>query len=154
MKGAPCAFPFRLHDGTNHTACTFVGADDGLPWCSTRVDADGRHVRGQWGHCAAACPTERSPSEPVPSPSGDPEGGDYLPGIAGGDCSLTGGLGSAFVVGGQDSKVFEFPFAALVGFRYRAFAERGLFYTCGGTLINKKYDFFYVVAVAAPFNPE
>ncbi len=47
-----------------------------------------------------------------------------------------------FVVGGVDTDIFEFPFAALIGYRdprepsRRAF--EGVLYLCGGTLINTR----------------
>ncbi len=54
--GAPCVFPFRFR-GLVFEECTSRADEGGRPWCSTRVDADGRHVSGdgQWGYCDATC---------------------------------------------------------------------------------------------------
>ena len=52
-----CAFPFT-RNGVTHRGCTRDGgAEDGRPWCSTEVDADGVHTdgRGKWGYCGTGC---------------------------------------------------------------------------------------------------
>lgn len=52
---SPCIFPFR-HNGVLNTECTTDGL--GLPWCSTRVWANGTHIsgRGLYGLCSPSCP--------------------------------------------------------------------------------------------------
>jgi len=32
--------------------------DEDVPWCSTKVDADGNHIsgKGNWGNCGPECP--------------------------------------------------------------------------------------------------
>ena len=54
--GANCVFPF-MFKGKSYSGCTLADADDGKPWCSTLVDAQGVHVGGQgkWGHCGQQC---------------------------------------------------------------------------------------------------
>lgn len=55
-----CVFPFT-HLGKTHNGCK-VGSDveDEGPWCSTKVDENGVHVRGkgEWGYCSENCPVE------------------------------------------------------------------------------------------------
>ena len=40
--------------------CTTTDTEDGLDWCSTKVDEEGQHVTGQgdWGVCGPDCPRE------------------------------------------------------------------------------------------------
>ena len=57
VRDRPCVFPFT-NDGVTYTACTTDNSDDGVPWCSTRVDSRGIHRLGNWGHCNAECPVE------------------------------------------------------------------------------------------------
>ena len=45
----PCVFPFKYH-GVLFTDCTFG-------WCSTKVDDDGKHIKGNQGDCGPECPT-------------------------------------------------------------------------------------------------
>ena len=60
-KGTKCIFPFILN-GITHDACTtHTNADpEWLPWCSTKVDKFGIHVKGggHWGDCGPECPFE------------------------------------------------------------------------------------------------
>jgi hypothetical protein len=37
--------------------CTTLNDPDGRAWCSTKVDANGDHVKngGFWGHCSQEC---------------------------------------------------------------------------------------------------
>ena len=48
-----CVFPFKFK-GVMYTACTNVEAD--YYWCSTQVDGNGTHTRGNWGKCNNECP--------------------------------------------------------------------------------------------------
>jgi hypothetical protein len=48
--GKPCAIPFR-YEGQTYYTCILKGAPDGKPWCSTKVDRNGVHIHGEWGHC-------------------------------------------------------------------------------------------------------
>ena len=62
-----CAFPFT-RNGVTHHGRTRDGAEDGRPWCSTEVDADGVHTdgRGKWGYCGSGCSSStgaKTPSE-------------------------------------------------------------------------------------------
>merc|ERR1711971_1159561 len=67
--------------------------------------------------------------------SNNPDSPGYLPGD--GDCGVTGD--AAFIVGGQDTKLGEFPWSALI--RKKGRSRR---WHCGATLINK----WYVVSAA------
>lgn len=76
--GSPCVFPFIYHD-RSYSKCTLSNADDGLAWCSTKVDAEGAHVggEGKWGQCSQDCPTETEADAVItttPDPSVLPEG--------------------------------------------------------------------------------
>ena len=56
-QNVPCVFPFT-YDGLWFPAC--VNVRKMLPmdqyWCSTKTNADGTHVEGQWGLCGEQCP--------------------------------------------------------------------------------------------------
>jgi len=76
------------------------------------------------------------------SKSCDPANGSCLPQL--GKCGLAGG--EQRIVGGQDALLGEFPFTALLGKKTKRKVARfgGLvvdkyIYTCGGTLINRRY---------------
>ena len=101
-----------------------------IPWCSTRTDSRGRHVRDNYGHCwcheelggletniiisynaSKCCRQSMYGVRPIP------ESGTYLP-TKTDECSnpLT-----PFIFGGEDSKLQQFPFYALLGYE----AKRG-----------------------------
>lgn len=46
-----CVFPF-IFQSRPYSNCTLdAGGTDARPWCSTRIDGNGIHVKGMWGHC-------------------------------------------------------------------------------------------------------
>jgi hypothetical protein len=45
-------FPFKYR-GTVYESCT--DKENNVPWCSTKVDANGNHVEGKWGNCDSEC---------------------------------------------------------------------------------------------------
>ena len=49
-----CIFPFRTTDGMFYDC----DVDEDVPWCSTKMDADGNHIsgKGNWGNCGPECP--------------------------------------------------------------------------------------------------
>ena len=55
-SGLPCIFPFKFR-GTvyNNTCSPPVRNTNNKSWCSTRVDASGNHIRGNWGNCDENC---------------------------------------------------------------------------------------------------
>ena len=59
--GMNCIFPFVI-DGISHTGCTMHGIEDTeyMPWCSTKVDKDGNHIKGNWGDCSRECPVDNT----------------------------------------------------------------------------------------------
>ena len=59
-KNASCQFPFTIGDHT-FDACTTEKDPEGKLWCSTKVDSNGDHVRGHWGHCEENCQTDIKP---------------------------------------------------------------------------------------------
>jgi hypothetical protein len=48
----PCIFPFVIGNVT-YNECTIVHDPVSRPWCSTKVNADGKHVAdlNEWGYC-------------------------------------------------------------------------------------------------------
>ena len=56
---SPCVFPFTFNykdssgSEVNQTffGCTANLDPDDKPWCSTKVDSNGIHKVGHWGHC-------------------------------------------------------------------------------------------------------
>ncbi len=52
----PCIFPFT-YEGVTYNNCTVANDPDNMPWCSTKVDEDGNHVKAgrYWGHCDPDC---------------------------------------------------------------------------------------------------
>ena len=59
--GALCVIPF-IYKGKKYNGCTLQDDHQGKPWCSVRVDGDGKHIGGQglWGHCNSKCKTDAS----------------------------------------------------------------------------------------------
>ena len=54
-KGLPCIFPFT-YLGNTYNECGVI--DEPYLWCSTKVNAEGVHVSGNWGYCEGDCPIE------------------------------------------------------------------------------------------------
>merc|ERR1712168_763535 len=52
----PCKFPF-IFQGKVHYACTNAGGFS-TAWCSTKTDAYGKHVTGNFADCGVGCPVE------------------------------------------------------------------------------------------------
>jgi len=55
-SGAKCVFPF-IYNGHVHRECTRDGGFS-TPWCSTKTDAWGFHVKGNYGDCTSTCHVE------------------------------------------------------------------------------------------------
>ena len=55
--GKPCIFPFKYGRRTYTKCITFHSHVK--PWCSTKVDREGRHINGNWGTCDENCPGNR-----------------------------------------------------------------------------------------------
>ena len=74
----------------------------------------------------------------------DPKDGRYLYEEKDG-CgkSLAQSLRQGRIVGGEDAKIGELPFMALLGYHK---AELGIVYQCGGTLINRFVSFVSLLA--------
>ena len=56
--GKPCIFPFTAR-GVTYESCTWdlSHLTESKPWCSTKVDSNGVHVRGNVGTCETSnCP--------------------------------------------------------------------------------------------------
>jgi len=72
---ARCVFPFS-YKGVVHNECIYETGEE-TPWCSTKVDKNGKHVSGkdQWGYCADTCPIKEcgiNPSRIVGGQEGTP----------------------------------------------------------------------------------
>ena len=54
-----CIFPFKYF-GITHNGCTVHGNTESeeKPWCSTKVDKNGLHVKDSYGYCGQECPEE------------------------------------------------------------------------------------------------
>ena len=54
----PCVFPFEYKEDIYH-GCTWERSalTAKRPWCSTKVDKDGKHLNGigEWGYCDLKC---------------------------------------------------------------------------------------------------
>ena len=60
-SGMRCIFPF-VADGVSYNGCTKHGIEDTeyMPWCSTKVDDYGKHIKGNWGDCSSECPVDNT----------------------------------------------------------------------------------------------
>ena len=52
--GAHCVFPF-IHKNVTYVGCKKLVKKPGEGWCSTKVDSDGQHIKGNWGQCGRDC---------------------------------------------------------------------------------------------------
>ena len=59
--------------------------------------------------------------------------GKWIPSSNNGECGAR--LTSEQVIGGDDSKLGEFPYMALLGY----VLDGDMYYLCGGSVLNKKY---------------
>ena len=50
VKNSSCVFPFTV-GRRRYEACTNDTDSEGLLWCSTQVDKDGKYIDGLWGYC-------------------------------------------------------------------------------------------------------
>ena len=92
--------------------------------------------------CCEVAATPPPPPSPPPSPSPpssppsstDPDSPSYLPSLEREQCGVEGGS-AAFVLGGENTTIGEFPFLGLLGREKR----RDIQWVCGGSIINKWY---------------
>ena len=64
VVGKPCVLPFTF-GGIKYEKCVPERGQPNISWCSTKVDATGTHVKGNWGHCS--CRTNQEPTTARPS---------------------------------------------------------------------------------------
>jgi len=63
----PCIFPFKAYVDQEKqivktiNGCTteLCGEDCSRYWCSTKVDNNGFHIKGNWGYCDTKCPKDQ-----------------------------------------------------------------------------------------------
>jgi len=53
--GQACVFPFTWN-GVTYNKCILGDEKFKTPWCSTRTDGLGDHVKGNYGDCSSQCP--------------------------------------------------------------------------------------------------
>ena len=156
--GRKCQFPFRFRNRV-YEKCTDA-LDPGKFWCSTKVFENRSHVGGEdeWGYCHPRCidisrlrrtTTISTTTVSIVTMSGDIIGvrrildrnptnssaGNYLPTPEEGTCGYS--TSTEFIIGGKDAKIGDFPFIAALG--YQRGPDKQITYSCGGTLINKRY---------------
>lgn len=54
VSGMECIFPFTFRS-VKYFGCTTITDPDNKLWCSTKVDDNGKHIRGNWGYCGEGC---------------------------------------------------------------------------------------------------
>jgi hypothetical protein len=52
-----CIFPFEIYQ-MSFNGCTTMFDSENKNWCSTKVDAEGTHIFGFYGHCYETCPLD------------------------------------------------------------------------------------------------
>jgi len=146
-----CEFPFKFHGETYYGCIDFSNIKRGRkvpadPWCSTKVEgSDRRHVRGgsHFGNCDPGCPDAEEGlrlhlNPPAPASQSSASGKDsglWKPDADNGECGKRNTVSN--IVGGRKAKIGEYPWMALLG--YAPPGLDGIFYVCGGSLINKHY---------------
>ena len=71
---------------------------------------------------------------PAPPPPTGPDSPSYLPSLEDEQCGVEGG-GAAFVLGGENTTIGEFPFLGLLG-KVKG-KGKNIKWSCGGSIINK-----------------
>lgn len=66
IGGGNCVFPF-IFKGETYGGCTEKDDPDSKRWCSTMVDSEGKHRKGEnlWGHCSSSCPSASQLVNPI-----------------------------------------------------------------------------------------
>lgn len=55
-----CVFPFNF-EGSTYNKCA-LWEETNKYWCSTLVDSNNNHIKGNWGNCASNCPIDDKPT--------------------------------------------------------------------------------------------
>ena len=132
-----CQFPFVFFDKTYYGCIKLIDIQNGKEeytakaWCSTKVDGNTKeHIGGgsYYGDCPSDCQSaeEAAKNSGLWKPNSDNE-------ECGTRISLTN------IVGGTTAKRGDYPFIALIGYDPPQVSGSDIFYTCGGSLINKHY---------------
>jgi len=82
-------------------------------------------------------PTTRRATTAGPIYEPEYAGGDYLPNAEDATCGTDTKAGQ--IVGGDDAKLGEYPFIAILGYRPIKKKARDIYFNCGGSLINRRY---------------
>ena len=81
-KNSPCIFPF-IYGGVTYLGCAGDPAEDKKAerWCSTKVDAKGKHMEGtnHYGFCPSSCPSHYDIQ--IPEVSVTPHGVTAVPAV-------------------------------------------------------------------------
>lgn len=148
-----CVFPFTFN-GVVFTTCSSIFDRENRLWCSIKTDESGNHITGNWDYCQCSITSDQERTTITDTNSLEiedesepkcttniilneqfPQEGDYLPDLQ--DCGSNDA--AAFVVGGEDARPGEFPFAAAIGYKTDTPLGEKVVYKCGGSLINRRY---------------
>ena len=131
--GSPCVFPFTFQD-KQYTACTLDAAGDGLPWCSTRTDDFGQHVKGWWGICSTDCQLDLVQSPPAETEEEQAVTEQTVTEQTQSELCNCGLRGDSKIVNGQLAKVrFKTYFVNTSELFCRLDLGRGLLFTVGAS---------------------
>merc|ERR1711935_15042 len=146
-----CQFPFVFFGKTYYGCIKLIDVKNGVEeytakaWCSTKVDGNTKeHIGGgsYYGDCPSNCESAEEAAANLQSPrkgsqkSSNKNSGLWKPNSDNGECGTRISLTN--IVGGKTAKRGDYPFIALIGYDPPGFGS-DIFYTCGGSLINKHY---------------
>merc|ERR1711971_800211 len=150
-----CQFPFVFFDKTYYGCIKLIDIRNGVEqytskaWCSTKVDGNTReHIGG--GSYYGDCPSNRESAEEAAAnlqsanqkssgsqQTSNKNSGLWKPNSDNEECGTRISLSN--IVGGTTAKRGDYPFIALLGYDPQQVSGSDIFYTCGGSLINKHY---------------
>jgi len=142
-----CQFPFVFFDKTYYGCIKLIDIQNGVEeytskaWCSTKVDGNTKeHIGGgsYYGDCPSNCESAEEAATNLGSQqSSNKNSGLWKPNSDNEECGTRISLSN--IVGGITAKRGDYPFIALLGYDPQQVSGSDIFYTCGGSLINKHY---------------